>query len=73
MLSYVAFVLVTWHAITAGTDMTSRGYGAPTIMILTLAAALGIARLITLRTPAAKNPTPNKSTDPLASPTHERE
>jgi len=49
--SYVAFILVTWHAITAGTDMTSRLYGALTIMMVTLAAALGAARLVTLRTP----------------------
>ena len=56
MLSYVAFVLVTWHAVTAGTDMTSRWYGALTIMMLTLAAALGIARLITLRNPTKEHP-----------------
>ena len=49
--SYVAFILVTWHAMTAGTDMTSRLYGALTIMMVTLAAALGAARLVTLRTP----------------------
>ena len=49
--SYVSFILVTWHAITTGTDMTSRLYGALTIMMVTLAAALGAARLVTLRTP----------------------
>lgn len=73
MLSYVAFVLVTWHAITAGTDMTSRWYGALTIMVVTLAAALGIARLVTLRNPATKNPSSGKMPDPLAGTTHRRD
>ena len=53
--SYVAFIMVTWHAITTGTDMTSRLYGALTIMMVTLAAALGAARLVTLRT-STKSP-----------------
>lgn len=56
MLSYVAFVMVTWHAIVAGTDASSRWYGALTVAMVALAVAFGTARLITLRSPAARNP-----------------
>ena len=49
MLSYVAFVMVTWHAIAAGTDASSRWYGALTVAMVALATAFGTARLITLR------------------------
>ena len=54
MLSYVAFVMVTWHAIAAGTDASSRWYGALTVAMIALATAFATARLITLRTPAAR-------------------
>ena len=56
MLSYVAFVMVTWHAIAAGTDASSRWYGALTVAMVVLAAAFGSARLITLRSPTARTP-----------------
>ena len=56
MLSYVAFIMVTWHAITAGTDASSRWYGALTIAMVALACAFGTARLITLKTPATRRP-----------------
>ena len=56
MFSYVAFIMVTWHAITAGTDASSRWYGALTIAMVALACAFGTARLITLKTPATRRP-----------------
>lgn len=56
MFSYVAFVMVTWHAIAAGTDASSRWYGALTIAVISLATAFGTARLITLRTPTSRTP-----------------
>lgn len=49
MLSYLAFVMVTWHAIAAGTDASSHWYGALTVAMVALASAFGTARLITLR------------------------
>lgn len=55
MASYVAFVMVTWHAITAGTDASSRWYGALTVAMVALATAFATARLITLRSPSVRN------------------
>lgn len=55
MLSYVAFIMVTWHAITAGTDASSRWYGALTVAMIALASAFGTARLITVRASAPRN------------------
>lgn len=55
MLSYVAFIMVTWHAITAGTDASSRWYGALTVAMIALACAFGTARLITVRTVVPRN------------------
>lgn len=49
MLSYVAFIMVTWHAITAGTDVTAPLYSILVVVIVSLACAFGTARLITLR------------------------
>lgn len=56
MLSYLAFVMVTWHAIAAGTDASSRWYGALTVSMVALATAFGAARLITLRKPTGRSP-----------------
>lgn len=55
MLSYVAFIMVTWHAITAGTDASSRWYGALTVAMIALASAFATARLITVKTSAPRN------------------
>lgn len=56
MLSYLAFIMVTWHAIASGTDASSHWYGALTVALVALAAAFGTARLITLRSPAPRRP-----------------
>jgi DMSO/TMAO reductase YedYZ heme-binding membrane subunit len=56
LLSYLAFVTVTWHAIAAGTDASSRWYGALTIAVIALASAFGAARLLTIRTPTSRAP-----------------
>jgi predicted ferric reductase len=64
MLSYVAFVMVTWHAIAAGTDASSRWYGALTVAMVALAAAFGTARLITLRTPTSRQNARPTTTEP---------
>jgi len=63
MLSYLAFLMVTWHAIAAGTDMTSRWYGALTIAVIALATAFGTARLITVRTPTSRTPLRGSETE----------
>lgn len=55
MLSYVAFIMVTWHAITAGTDASSRWYGALTVAMVALASAFATARLITVKPRAQRN------------------
>ena len=55
MLSYLAFIMVTWHAIAAGTDASSRWYGALTVAMVALATAFATARLITLRSPSARH------------------
>jgi len=60
MLSYVAFVMVTWHAMTAGTDASSRWYGALTVAMVALACAFGTARLITLKSSAPRQLISNK-------------
>jgi predicted ferric reductase len=57
MLSYLAFAMVTWHAIAAGTDASSRWYAALTVTVIALASAFGIARLITMRTPTTRTNT----------------
>ncbi len=66
MLSYVSFAMVTWHAIAAGTDASSRWYGALTVALVALAAAFGAARLVTLRAPThrAAGRTPVRVGDP---------
>lgn len=68
MLSYVAFVMVTWHAIAAGTDASSHWYGALTVAMIALATAFGTARLITLRTPTSRNAVRGGTRIPTAAP-----
>ena len=57
MFSYAAFIMVTWHALAAGTDTSSHWYAALTVALVALACAFGTARVITLRTPAARTST----------------
>lgn len=55
MLSYVAFIMVTWHAIMAGTDVSSPVYSILVVVIIALACAFGTARIITLREKATSS------------------
>lgn len=73
MFSYVAFVMVTWHAITAGTDASSRWYGALTVAMVALATAFGTARLITLRNKPTRTTVRGSTTIESTSPVGERE
>ena len=54
MFSYVAFIMVTWHALAAGTDTSSPWYAALTVAMVALACAFGTARAITLRSPKVR-------------------
>ncbi len=68
MLSYVAFVMVTWHAIAAGTDASSRWYGALTVAMIALATAFGTARVITARAPTSRGTTRGTATISMPAP-----